>query len=180
MFWNGGKFRTFPHCDCVMHTVHTMRYTVWKLQKFTLTLFWQKIRESNAFTKWITKELIWRKKILVRVSFSFFHSVLPLWKLRNFTSTVFSLKFCQINVLQKLYYKLVWRKKNWLGSEFRFTTLHSVEITEIISHFFGRNFVKATFSLEKLLQSWFHEIFFRWESISRFCTLCSVHCEAEI
>ena len=26
-------------------------YTVWKLQKFTLTLFWQKIRESNAFTK---------------------------------------------------------------------------------------------------------------------------------
>ena len=124
--------------------------------------------------------MIWRKKILVRVSFSFFHSVLPLWKLRNFTSTVFSLKFCHINVLQKLYYKLVWRKKNWLGSEFRFTTLHSVEITEIISHFFGRNFVKAPFSLKKLLKSWFHEIFFRRERISHFYTLCYVHCEAEI
>ena len=30
--------------------------TVWKLQDFTLTLFWQKIRESIVFTK----ELIWR------------------------------------------------------------------------------------------------------------------------
>ena len=94
--------------------------------------------------------MIWRKKILVRVSFSFFHSVLPLWKLRNFTATVFSLKFCQISVLQKLYYKLVWRKKNLLGSEFRFATLHSVEITEIISHFFGRNLLKALFFCVKL------------------------------
>ena len=29
--------------------------TVWKLRKFTLTLFWQKSRESNGFTKEITK-----------------------------------------------------------------------------------------------------------------------------
>ena len=37
--------------------------TVWKLQKFTLTHFWQKIRESNVFGKEITNELISRKKI---------------------------------------------------------------------------------------------------------------------
>ena len=36
----------------------SLHNTVWKLQKFTLTLFWQKIRESSAFTKQITKELI--------------------------------------------------------------------------------------------------------------------------
>ena len=29
--------------------------TVWKLRKFTLTHFWQKFRESNTFTKEITK-----------------------------------------------------------------------------------------------------------------------------
>ena len=33
---------------------HT-QYTVWKLQKFTLDLFWQKFRESNGFTNKITK-----------------------------------------------------------------------------------------------------------------------------
>ena len=39
---------------------HTVQYTVWKLQKFSLTLFLQKFRESNGFTKEITKLLIWR------------------------------------------------------------------------------------------------------------------------
>ena len=29
--------------------------TVWKLRKFTLTLFWQKFRENNDFTNKITK-----------------------------------------------------------------------------------------------------------------------------
>ena len=41
--------------------VNFRRVTMWKLRKFTFTLFWQKCRENNAFTKWITKELIWRK-----------------------------------------------------------------------------------------------------------------------
>ena len=38
----------------------------WNDRKFALTLFWQKFRESNAFTK-ISKVLIWRKNILVGV-----------------------------------------------------------------------------------------------------------------
>ena len=33
-------------------------HTVWKLRKFTLTLFWQKFRESNGFTNKITKYLV--------------------------------------------------------------------------------------------------------------------------
>ena len=51
--------------------------TVWKLRKFTFTLFWQKFRESNVFAKEITKEMIWRNIFLVRVNSSFFHTVLP-------------------------------------------------------------------------------------------------------
>ena len=61
-----------------LQTFHffTHKHTVWILRKFTpLTLFWQKFRESIAFTKYITtKELIWRKKVLMRVNLSFFHS----------------------------------------------------------------------------------------------------------
>ena len=34
--------------------------TVWILRKFTLTHFWQKIRESNGFTKEVTREMISR------------------------------------------------------------------------------------------------------------------------
>ena len=30
-------------------------HTVWKLREITLTHFWQKFRESNGFTKEITK-----------------------------------------------------------------------------------------------------------------------------
>ena len=41
-----------------------------------------------------------------------------------------------------------------------------------LSRFFEINFVKAT--ILKLQKSWFHEIFFRWERISRFSTLW--HC----
>ena len=48
---------------------------LWKLRKFILTHFCQKFRESNGFTKEITKELIWRNIFLVRLNFSFFHTV---------------------------------------------------------------------------------------------------------
>ena len=40
------------------------RYTVLKLQKFALTLFWQKSLERHLFTL-----------LLVRVNFSFYHTV---------------------------------------------------------------------------------------------------------
>ena len=53
--------------------VNFRRVTMWKLRKFTFTLFWQKCRENNAFTKWITKELIWRK------IFFFHFSTLCVW-----------------------------------------------------------------------------------------------------
>ena len=44
--------------------------TVWRLRNFTLTHFWQNFRESNGFTKELTKLLIWRIIFSVRVNFS--------------------------------------------------------------------------------------------------------------
>ena len=76
--------------------------------------------------------MIWRKKILARENFSFFHTVSTLWKFRNFIATVFSQKFRQINVLLKNF------TINWFdGKKFawqwicRFSTVwwaHSAEI----------------------------------------------------
>ena len=73
-----------------------------ELRKFTLTLFWEKFRESNAFTKQITKELIWRKKISVRVYFSFFHTV-------DMESTEFRQKFREINFFTNLILEKIWQ-----------------------------------------------------------------------
>ena len=41
-----------------------------------------------------------------------------------------------------------------------------------LSHSFDKTFVKSTVLLKKLLKSWFDEIFFQWERISHFSTLC--------
>ena len=49
-----------------------------------------------------------------------------------------------------------------------------MEITEILSRIFGKNFVKVTVLLNKLLKSWFDEIFLWWERFPRFSTLCIV------
>ena len=49
------KFREMNKQRSAMTILHNVENTVWKLWKFTLTYFWQKIRESNGFTKEITK-----------------------------------------------------------------------------------------------------------------------------
>ena len=47
----------------------------------------------------------------------------------------------------------------------------------LLSPFFGKNFMKAKLLLKNLLckyiNRWFHKIFFQWERISCFFTLCS-------
>ena len=53
----------------------TKEHTVWKLWKFTLTIFWQIFRESNICIKEVTMELISRNIFLVRLNFSLFHTV---------------------------------------------------------------------------------------------------------
>ena len=89
-----------------------------------------------------------------------------LWKLQNFPATVFSLNFRQITVLlKKLYSQLIWRKvflrgRQWIS---RFSTLCTQcgYNGNLLSLFFGKNSVKVTFLLKKLLNTfkWFDEIF---------------------
>ena len=45
----------FCHTPMVIKNHKLLSHTVWKLKKFSLTLFSQKFRETNGFTKEITK-----------------------------------------------------------------------------------------------------------------------------
>ena len=46
----------------------------------------------------------------------------------------------------------------------------------LLSHIFGKNFVTITHLLNKLLNSWFDEIFFRWARFFRFSILLRAQC----
>ena len=71
----------------------------------------------------------------------------------------------------------------WNEGQFRFfSSFHVIYVAfnaqcgnygNFLSHIFDKNFVKATVLLNKLLKSWFHEIFFQWERISQISTLCN-------
>ena len=47
------SIENWKDCNCTLHSV-------WKLQKFTVTLLYQKFRESNVLEKENTKVSIWR------------------------------------------------------------------------------------------------------------------------
>ena len=75
-----------------------MRLTLCKLRKFTLTLSWQKFRESDGFAKEITNQLIWR--IFFQWEDNFHFSTLcicvrlppAVWKFQNFSLVRFYVK----------------------------------------------------------------------------------------
>ena len=52
--------------------------------------------------------------------------------------------------------------------DFWFTVWKLCMYGNSLSHIFGKYFVKVTVLLNNLLESWFDEIFFWWERISRF------------
>ena len=126
------------------------RSTVWKFRKFSLTLFWQKFRESNGLTKWITKELISRNFFRwERISEI---STLRAGNFGNFPPLqIFFVKL--IYSITDLYEKLIWRnfcKISW-GKicKFPHSELHNVWklCTEVHSHtlyFISKNFVKVS------------------------------------
>ena len=90
-------------------------------------------------------------------------------KFRQINSLVFSLvntllsrNFCQISVTVNF-------RNFHTVSEFQCAQCGNYGNS--LSHYFGKNFVKVTYLLKKILKSWFDEIFFQWERISRFSTL---------
>ena len=75
--------------------------TVWKLWNFSLTLFRQKFRESNVFTKEITKEMIWRNILIMKSQFpEFLQSKYTVVKISLLFTTSFCLKIVSWAVLE--------------------------------------------------------------------------------
>ena len=61
---------------------------------------------------------------------------------------------------------------NWLHEIFSYYVIAQCGNSgNSLSHFFDKNFVKPTVLLNKLLKSWFHEIFFQWERIFEISTV---------
>ena len=61
--------------------------------------------------------------------------------------------------------KSIWREfgVSKIFRETEYTTQCGFLQKFTLTHYFGKTFVKATVLLKKLLNSWFDEIFFRWE-----------------
>ena len=119
--------------------------TVWKLRKFTLTLFWQKFRESNSFTnKENTIHLIWR--IFSR------ETKFLLWKLLKFTIlSHFWQIFRESNDLLK---KLL---KSWFDEIFIFPYISARAYHNAHDH---EALLKFSFSRKcSVCWKWFHENF---------------------
>ena len=90
----------------------------------------------------------------------------------NFFSISFFLFFFGIEI-GKLYFKKS-VSRNFINLATAQSTVCGTQCGNCrnsLSHFFRKNFVKAMVLLKKLLNSWFDEIFFQWERISRFSTL---------
>ena len=92
--FRGSEFIIFFHTveKRESHCRHTL---LWKLLKFTLTIFSQIFRESNTFTKEITKALIWRNIFWWDQSFRFSTLCAAHWR---FLSHFFCKKFRENNV----------------------------------------------------------------------------------
>ena len=74
-----------------------------------------------------------------------------MWKLLNFTATAFSLKFRQINVLLKNFTINWFDEQKLHGMAVNFTFCHTAQCgkcCDLVSHIFGKNFVKVTFLQE--------------------------------
>ena len=86
LYWYSLNVYIFPENS----SNQSCAFTVWKLRKFSLTLFWQKFRESNVFTKEL--KLIWRNILSV------------IWeRISHFFNTVVKLS------LEKYIVKSIWR-----------------------------------------------------------------------
>ena len=140
---------------------------LWKLRKFILTHFCQKFRESNGFTKEITKELIWRNSFM-RMNSSFFQSM----EITEFYChhAFFSQKFRDINLLLKNF------TLNWFDdSEFLVfnTVSYSVKITQFYCHHFVAKIPsKHLFTKELHYELIWRKIFCMALNISFLHTVC--------
>ena len=90
-------------------------------------------------------------------TFHLFHSM-PNLLLHNMKKI--NIFFCQINAFTK---ELISRKIEHFVENEKFTRTHCGNYGNSLSRIFGKNVVKVTVLLSKLLKSWFDEIFLWWD-----------------
>ena len=117
-------------------------------------LFSNFLSKTVTFTKFLPK-----KKMMV--NFGNFHTVRSVRNKKSFVKT-------QRNGAEHCVH---WFHGNFQLLTHSLTHQCNVQMTENLSHFsFGKISWKQCFA-KQVTKDWFHEIFFRWERISRFSTL---------
>ena len=89
--------------------------------------------------------------------------------------------------IKRFHVKSDWKKNPWISTLWFYVfpqlhwKLHSVEIIEFYSHDFVTKISWNQLLPTKHASNWFHEIFSKWEWISRFSTLCCISfCKIQI
>ena len=117
--------------------------TVWKLRKSSLTLSWQKFRESSRFTREKLLKSWFHEIFLVRENFSFFHTVL-LYPFNLRSNTKWYLDNLKLQFTLTIFFR-----KNYVKSEIFFFS----KWFSIVRNWFHVRFAKK--SCQNLFQ--FHE-----------------------
>ena len=118
-------------CGNMWYRNHSV--TVWKLREFTLTLFWQKFRESNVFIRGITKESVWRNIFSV--------SVVENWRIYSHRKKIRQINALIISLLVKSLLSQKFCQKREKENRENFRNFHNATICR-------KNSVKVTFTLE--------------------------------
>ena len=89
--------------------------TVWKLLRFSLTQFWQKFRENNAFTKKINYELVFSETTFFNFPHCASVHTAQCGNFMNLHSHFFVKNFVKVTVLLKkvLYTEEHWQMEGW-------------------------------------------------------------------
>ena len=112
----------------------------------------KKVRQINYLVISLVKPLLWRIFCQKCVRVNFQNSTLC-----DDADNQFSVKTTFL--VKSFTIKLISRNNSQVIQKFR--KLHTVG--NLLSRIFGKNFVKVTVLLKKLLHSWFDEIFLQWE-----------------
>ena len=84
--------------------------------------------------------------------------------------------FIEVNYLEKKFRPFTQTSKyfswNQIYIQYSFVCAQCGNYGIFLSCIFGKNFVKPTVLIKKLLKCWFDDLFFLWEWISRFSTQC--------
>ena len=125
--------------------------------------------------KIISKDAIWKKKKKKKINKMHADSTCDLTK-NSISLYLFHLQSSFYDFLTKNSWNQPSLAVNWLHEIFSYYVIAQCGNSgNSLSHFFDKNFVKPTVLLNKLLKSWFHEIFLQWERISAISTLC-IYC----